>query len=54
VDDSGRSSPTTPKQAPPRPRPDRFTPYNEPVADVTHIFNDATREGSDMGKYSAL
>ncbi len=29
-------------------------PCDEPVADVTHIFNEATREGSDMGKYSAL
>ncbi|MGO8609015.1 hypothetical protein ACC848_39300, partial [Rhizobium johnstonii] len=29
-------------------------PYDEPVAEVTLIFNEATLEGSDMGKYSAL
>ncbi|WP_125611424.1 helicase-related protein [Specibacter cremeus] len=29
-------------------------PYDEPVADVVHAFNAATREGADMGKYSNL
>lgn len=29
-------------------------PYNEPVADVVGIFNAATLEGAEMGKYSGL
>jgi len=29
-------------------------PYDEPVTDVTHIFNDTTREGAEMGAYSEL
>ncbi|UXA18792.1 helicase-related protein [Mycobacterium sp. SMC-4] len=29
-------------------------PYDEPVTDVTHIFNDTTREGAEMGTYSEL
>lgn len=29
-------------------------PYDEPVSDVVRIFNDATLEGSEMGKYSEL
>ena len=29
-------------------------PYEEPVSDVVGIFNDATLEGSEMGKYSGL
>lgn len=29
-------------------------PYDEPVTDVTHIFNNATREGAEMGAYSEL
>jgi superfamily II DNA or RNA helicase len=29
-------------------------PYDEPVADVTRIFNAATGEGAQMGKYSEL
>lgn len=29
-------------------------PYDKPVTDVTHIFNDATREGAQMGAYSEL
>ncbi|WP_436064614.1 helicase-related protein [Arthrobacter sp. LjRoot14] len=29
-------------------------PYNEPVTDVVHDFNAATREGAEMGKYSEL
>ncbi|GAA4266184.1 helicase-related protein [Frondihabitans peucedani] len=28
--------------------------YDEPVADVTLLFNEATHEGADMSKYSAL
>ncbi|MCW1825002.1 helicase-related protein [Mycobacterium senegalense] len=29
-------------------------PYDEPVTDVTQIFNDTTREGAEMGAYSEL
>jgi SNF2 family DNA or RNA helicase len=29
-------------------------PYNQPVADVAHAFNNATSEGAEMGKYSEL
>jgi hypothetical protein len=29
-------------------------PYDEPAADVVRIFNTATREGAEMGKYSEL
>lgn len=29
-------------------------PYDEPVSEVVRIFNDATLEGSEMGKYSEL
>lgn len=29
-------------------------PYDEPVTDVTHIFNDTTHEGAEMGAYSEL
>ncbi|CDK00591.1 putative helicase [Microbacterium sp. C448] len=29
-------------------------PHDEPVADVTRVFNESTREGADMSKYSAL
>jgi cellulose biosynthesis protein BcsQ len=29
-------------------------PYSQPVTDVTRIFNAATSEGADMGKYSEL
>lgn len=29
-------------------------PYDEPVTNVTHIFNDSTREGAEMGSYSEL
>ena len=29
-------------------------PHDEPVADVTRVFNEATHEGADMSKYSAL
>ena len=29
-------------------------PYDEPVSDVVRIFNAATLEGSEMGKYSEL
>lgn len=29
-------------------------PYDEPVTDVVHVFNAATSEGAEMGKYSAL
>jgi hypothetical protein len=29
-------------------------PYDEPVSEVTRIFNEATREGAEMGKYSEL
>ncbi|MFE2292824.1 helicase-related protein [Streptomyces sp. NPDC059452] len=29
-------------------------PHDEPITDVVHSFNSATREGADMGKYSEL
>lgn len=29
-------------------------PYDEPVAAVTRLFNSATREGTEMGKYSEM
>ena len=29
-------------------------PFDVPVADVTRIFNEATRDGTDMGRYSRL
>ena len=29
-------------------------PHDEPVAHVTRVFNEATQEGTDMSKYSAL
>lgn len=29
-------------------------PYDQPVTDVTHIFNNTTREGAEMGAYSEL
>ncbi len=29
-------------------------PYSEPVVELTHIFNAATKDGSEMGKYSEL
>jgi hypothetical protein len=29
-------------------------PYDEPVTNVTHIFNNTTREGAEMGAYSEL
>ncbi|MBL5975520.1 MAG: ATP-dependent helicase [Candidatus Leucobacter sulfamidivorax] len=29
-------------------------PHDEPVAEVTRVFNEDTREGADMSKYSAL
>ncbi len=29
-------------------------PYGQPVPDVVRLFNDATHEGAEMGKYSAL
>ncbi|KAA1429664.1 helicase-related protein [Mycolicibacter arupensis] len=29
-------------------------PYDEPAADVVRVFNTATREGAEMGKYSDL
>lgn len=29
-------------------------PYDEPVTDVVHAFNAATRDGAEMGKYSDL
>ena len=29
-------------------------PYSEPVVEVTRTFNDATKDGAEMGKYSEL